>query len=269
MAGGSSNFASIALMGTNKAGKLKPDAKGYYTVVLGGFETKNLHGDEYPLTAQAERLFHSSSQFMRQIEEGNLYGELGHPKRLPGESMMQFIKKCMLVNEDRCCMHIRRIYLDKENVKDKNGKTIVAVIGEIRPQGQLGHVLKDILDNPDSNCCFSVRANTDDEKLPNGRERRSVKQIVTFDFVNDPGVVTSTKYKSPKLENADNNSFDCVADVFNLEVDNTVLRKLREECRNPQGSFKTESAGRIDSMIDVLLGKDYSQSRSVPSSRLW
>ena len=42
-------FSCTSLMGTNKAGVLKPDENGYYTVVLGALDVYNSAGDFYPL----------------------------------------------------------------------------------------------------------------------------------------------------------------------------------------------------------------------------
>ena len=41
-------YSCTALLGTNKAGVLKPDAEGYYTVVLGALNFYNSAGDFYP-----------------------------------------------------------------------------------------------------------------------------------------------------------------------------------------------------------------------------
>ena len=174
------SFVSTALLGTNKVGDLKADGSGYYEVVLGGFETSNMHGHYYSWEDQTKRLFEESSQFMRQIKNGNLFGEYGHPKRQPAENIMDFLKRCILVNEDRQAFHIRKVSINERDVKDSSGKAIVAVLGEIKPMGPYGSYLKEILDTPSANCCFSVRAQTDDKNLPNGKESRSVKQIIPF-----------------------------------------------------------------------------------------
>lgn len=233
------SFVSTALLGTNKVGNLKPDSTGYYEVVLGGFETSNMHGHFYSWEDQTKRLFEESSQFMRQIKNGNLFGEYGHPKRQPAENIMDFLRRCIIVDEERQAFHIRKVSINERDVKDDKGKAIVAVLGEIKPMGPKGSYLKEILDTPSANCCFSVRAQTDDKDLPNGKESRSVKQIITWDYVGDPGVPTSTKYKSPKLES-----------FYDEFVDYRVLEKLRQE--ESSGIIKMESAN-INRVLDELL----------------
>lgn len=252
------SFVSTALMGTNKVGDLKPDSSGYYQVVLGGFETANMHGHFYSFEKQTQNLFEESSQFMRQIKNGNLFGEYGHPKRHPGESIMDFLRRCILVSEDRQALHIRKVEINKQDVKDKSGKAIVAVLGEIKPMGPYGQYLKEILDTKSANCCFSVRAQTDDTDIGNGKENRSVKQIITWDYVGDPGVPTSTKYNAPKLES-----------FFSEHIDYSILEKLRHEAHT--GAFKMESA-HGQRVIDELL-KDYrgdlNGGNRMPRSRAW
>lgn len=234
------SFVSTALLGTNKVGNLKPDGSGYYEVVLGGFETANMHGHYYTFEQQTKNLFEESSQFMRQIKNGNLFGEYGHPKRQPAESIMDFLKRCVLVSEERQAFHIRNVSINERDVKDSSGKAIVAVLGEVKPMGPYGSFLKEILDTPSANCCFSVRAQTDDNELPNGKESRSVKQIITWDYVGDPGVSTSSKFKSPKLES-----------FYDEFVDYRVLEQLRKEV-NSSSSLKLEDAS-VGRVLDELL----------------
>ena len=53
------NYSCTALVGSNKSGVLKPDADGYYTVVLGALNFFNSAGHYYPLEP-AEKLFADS-----------------------------------------------------------------------------------------------------------------------------------------------------------------------------------------------------------------
>lgn len=254
------SFVCTALLGTNKVGKLKPDSEGYYPVVLGAFETSNGHGDVYTFEQQTADLFKGSSQLMRQIEAGNLWGEWGHPKLQPGETMQAFIRRCLVVSESRYAFHIRKVYLDSESVKDKNGKAVVAVIGEIKPMGPFGPMLKEILDTPSANACFSVRAQTDDTNLPNGREQRSVKYIITWDYVGDPGVPTSTKYHSPKLES-----------FVQHHLDLDLLENIRTSV-NLTPAIKMENASihyHLDAMIKNASTNPLRNGKGPRRSRKW
>lgn len=254
------SFTSTALMGTNKAGILKPNSDGYYEVVLGGFEVYNGHGDYYDFEEQTKQLFEKSSSFMRMVQAGNLWGEYAHPKLEPGESMLKFVRRCLLIDELKTSHHIADVRINKSDVKDANGKPIIAVIGDIKPMGPYGSALKEVLDNKRSNCCFSVRAQTEDRQLPNGRECRSTKNIVTWDHVGDPGIETSTKYHAPKLES-----------FYNSLVDNDILVKLRQTLSsNVNLKMESETIDRqltnliMDNRSDIFGG-----SRQMPRSRDW
>lgn len=226
------SYSITALKGTNKTGVLKPDEDGYYTVVVGGFETSNVHGARYAFTPTVKALFDSSSQFQRQISKGILYGEFGHPKLMPGERIADYIRRASQIDEANISHHFRRVYLDDKNIIDeRTGKAIVAILAEIKPLGPMGKALKDILDTKGANCCFSVRAHTND-KMVGGVESREVYAILTFDFVIEPGVPTSEKYKSPKLES-----------YISIDIDEAIASELEKEINT--GTIKMESSGGL------------------------
>ena len=94
-------FACTALLGTNKAGILKPDASGYYTLVLGALNIFNNGGAYYPYGESAQMLFKESSSFIRRINNGALRGEYGHPRMLPGMSMRDYMSRITDIMEDK------------------------------------------------------------------------------------------------------------------------------------------------------------------------
>lgn len=226
------SYGITALKGTNKTGVLKPDEDGYYTVVVGGFDVSNVHGARYEFTDTVKRLFDASSQFQRQINKGVLYGEFGHPKLAPGERIADYIRRASQVDEANISHHFRRIYLDDKNVTDdRTGKKIVAIVAEIKPLGPRGKDLKEILDTKGANCCFSVRAHTND-RLVGGVDVREVYDILTFDFVIDPGIPTSEKFKSVKLES-----------YVSVDIDEAIAAELSKDIKT--GSIKMESSGGL------------------------
>lgn len=191
-------FSCTALMGTNKGGILKPDENGYYTLVLGAFDFYNSAGDFYPFEP-AKKLFKDSSSFMRRIANGACRAEYGHPKKAPGMTARDFIQRIMVIQEDKVCAHIKEVTVDYTAVKTKEGNPVIAIIGKVKPSGPYGQFLKDSLDNPDENVCFSVRSLTND--FYDGRiNRKNVQLIVTYDLVNEPGISVANKYASPALE---------------------------------------------------------------------
>ena len=212
-----------ALTGSNKVGKLKPDENGYYPVVLGGFDIPNPQGNVYPFKA-AKTLFTESSILMRNIESGNLYGEWGHPKRQPGQTLSSYIKRCSIVDEANIAFHIKKVEINDTDVKDDNGNAIVSVIGWVKGAGPRAKEFDTMLANPDQNVCFSIRASTEDVPNANGKLDRNITSIITWDFVVFPGLKVAQKYKSPALE-----SFDAV------EFTEQDLYQIRNELWVPAG----------------------------------
>ena len=191
-------YNCTSLAGTNKAGNLKPDESGYYEVVLGAFDFKNSAGENYPF-ASAKHLFTNSSSLMRRIRNGQCNGELGHPKKLPGMSYRDYIQRILEIREDNISHHIRSIKVDNSSIKDEFGKSVIAVIGEIKPSGPYGNTLKESMENPSENVAFSVRSLVS-QSIDNGEIQKHMKILVTWDRVTEPGISIANKYNSPSME---------------------------------------------------------------------
>lgn len=195
-----------ALTGTNKVGKLKPDEDGYYPVVLGGFDIPNPRGDTYPFES-AKNLFTESSVLMRNVSNGTQYGEWGHPKRQPGQTLSNYIKRCSIVDETNIAFHIKKLDINETDVKDDNGNVVVSIIGWVKGCGPKAEEFDKMMANPNINVCFSIRATTED--VPNGRGAltRHISSIITWDLVVYPGLRIAQKYKVPALESFEAVSF--------------------------------------------------------------
>lgn len=191
-------FTCTRLAGTNKVGDLKKNERGYYTMVIGALNMYNSAGMYYRFDA-AKQFFEESSSFMRRVVRGALRGEYGHPRREAGMSMQAYYARLLSIHEDKVCCHFASVKLDFDNFKDDQGRPIIAIIAEVCPSGPLGHVLEKQLQNPNENVCFSIRSFTDD-RMERGVINRYIKTIVTFDYVNEPGMSVAEKWNSPALE---------------------------------------------------------------------
>lgn len=191
-------FACTSLQGANKMGKIKPDENGYYPMVVGALNMFNSAGEFY-VAEEAKELFMGSSQLMRRVARGALRAEYGHPKPQPGQSDRSFSARCLSIDEDRVCAHHKELILDFDNVKTREGKSVIAIISKVHPSGPFGPILEKSLLNPSENVCFSIRAFTDDNLIA-GVNYRTLRQVVTFDYVNEPGMAVAEKYFSPALE---------------------------------------------------------------------
>lgn len=217
-------FTCTSLAGTNKVGQLKMDANGYRLITLGALNVFNSAGQYYEYEG-AKELFESSSSLMRKIARGVLKSEIGHPKQLPGMSDDAFIRRCMSIYEPETCAHIKEIYLDFESVKDERGQPVIAIMGWVKASGVKGDFLERSLSNPDENVCFSIRAFTDDKRV-GGVTRRVLKEIITWDYVNEPGIAVAEKFKSPALE------------MFSLDMSR---RQIDRSLQNENIGMATES----------------------------
>lgn len=201
-------YQNTTLVGSTKTGLLKPDANGYYELVLGAFNYHNSAGAFYTLDPLKELLV-SSSDLMRRIKRGALRSEYGHPRFNSQMSQRDIILRVLDIMEDRTCAHIKSIQLDEERVIS-GGEKVAAIIGMVKPSGPMDDVLDKQLQNPDENVCFSIRSLTDDTRV-NGKLIKAVKEIVTWDYVNEPGIDVASKYHAPSLESFHFNNDDLIA----------------------------------------------------------
>lgn len=236
------HYGCTALLGTNKTGVLKPDTDGRYDMVLGALEYPNSVGDIYTV-ASAREFFKEGSPFMRRVKNGQLRAELGHPKQLPGMTDKQYLERILTIEESMVCAHISDIYIDYNNVKcPKTGRTIIAIRGKVKPCGPYGHVLKEMLDDPNQNVAFSVRSLTMNRQV-GFRQHKDFTQIVTFDYVNEPGLAPANKYSVPTLEST--------ALDYRFDVDR--IKRYATELKN--GFISKESATLLTETVWRLKGK--------------
>lgn len=191
-------FACTQLASSGKKGILVPDENGYYTMPIGGLNVFNSAGMYYTAVG-AKELFEGSSQLMRRVKRGALRGEVGHPQKAPRQSDDEYLMRILTIDEKNVCAHFSELWLDFDNYKDTNGKPMIAIMGKVAPSGPFGGMLKASLDNPKENVCFSIRSLTEDV-YKRGIWERTLRNVVTFDYVNEPGIHIAEKYKSTALE---------------------------------------------------------------------
>ena len=191
-------YGCTALAGANKVGNLRRDENGYYEMVVGALNVFNSAGAFYEYEKSRE-LFENSSQLMRRVQRGALRGEYGHPKPLPGMTDEQFARRILTIYEEQVCCHHKELIIDFDRIKDERGQPVIAIISKVCPSGQLGHVLEKSLNNKDENVCFSIRSFTRDY-FDRGIVRKVLQTVVTFDYVNEPGISLANKFMSPALE---------------------------------------------------------------------
>lgn len=219
-------FTETVFTDRGKKGILTPDSDGYYQIVLGALNTYNSAGEYY--TAEGVlQIFESSSNFTRRIKSGALYSELGHPKKDPNMSMEQFYNRVISIEETNICGHISEVTLDfnfgKKNA-DLGNPELIAIIGKIKPAGPKANALQLALENPKQNTAFSIRGLTENNYV-RGRVERRLTNIVTFDFVTEPGIQSANKQYAPGLENRVSVE-SMISELTDTMVDKTILKRV-------------------------------------------
>ena len=245
-------FTCTALAGKNKIGNVPVDKDGYRDMVVGGLNMFNSAGQWYDYEG-AKALFESSSTFMRRVARGALRGEVGHPRQTPGQSDDRFINRVLDIDETNVCVHFKEIYLDFDKLKSTDGKPVIAIMAKLKPSGAKGDFLQKQLDNKDENVCFSIRSFTKDY-YNKGIYTRELKNIVTFDYVNEPGISIANKYQAPALE--------CLSDKALTKVS---ISKAVKEARSGLG---TESSLMNANDLFSSLGWDITKSAQ-PGFSTW
>ena len=238
------HYSPTILQGTTKVGKIRCGADGYYDMLAGGFDAYNSTGAFYTWDS-AKSHFDKSSHFRRRVSSGALFGEDGHPIRVPGMTDEEWIVRILTIHPDRKSHHIKEIEIDPEGFKNKDGNPIQAVWIRVKPIGPRAQVLADSLENENINTAFSIRCLTKDFVHPfSGVKIKTMQQISTFDFVDEPGITIATKYNNPSLEMRTLGQ----EDVFtrpNIEAAMAYVRK------NHSGMESDSLMGSLESMMEA------------------
>lgn len=192
-------FECIRLKGSNKLGVIKPDKDGCYTQVIGGLNAYNSGGSFYELEAGLQ-FFQAQSSFQRKIGRGVLRAETGHPKKTPGMKEYEYGERILRIEETLVCGTWRKIWLSNADLRDEQGRRIVPIMGTIYPSGPYRDMLIHAFQSPGEQVCFSIRSFTNDIPRGDGTFIKKLLQIVTFDYVNEPGIWSAEKLLSPNLE---------------------------------------------------------------------
>lgn len=242
-------YACTALAGVNKTGLLKPDEHGYYRMILGAFNFYNASGIFYDHES-SKHVFESSSSFMRRITTGNLYGEREHPAWEKGWSLDEYVRRIRHVDGTNVSHHIREIEVEEHGL-DSKGRMVYVVYGWIKPDRDHGAALQSALDNPHQNVCFSIRSLIDDKWIK-GECVRTVTELVTYDWVTEPGISLATKYNNPGLECFDSLIMMPGEDI--IVPDDTIYRLHAQELEKQRAGvgFESESLLGLEALIQHM-----------------
>lgn len=255
-------FENTALIGINKCGELKPDAQGRYEVVFGrvGENAVCTKGEVYDYGAQAQKTFASDSRLMQMASQGLLRGEWGHPKP-QGHDPVSFRSRVRMIDEEKICMHIYKIWLEPGTFEGKPTTLIKALI---KPAGPNGPYLKEMLDDKEQNVAFSGRYFSS-PTIIDGVRHRDIYMAVTWDFVFMPGMPGSTKFETPNLLSIGGDS-DFVTDAYH--EDNSIViseRDIIADINRPQELSTGTMLSGIISPADLAVELGISAKPNKPS----
>lgn len=257
---GTVRYECNVLNGTGKKGNLKCDADGYYDVILGGFDVRNTRGDLWGFQS-ARPFFEQSSGFMKRINGGMLYGEWGHPSKLPGQTDRDFINRVLNVQESNVSHHIKSVQVDENSsFQGENGKPAVVIYGRVKPFGPHAQCVADSLENNAQNTSFSVRTLTRDVRDALGRATKTVISMVTWDAVLVPGIAFSNKFAHPSLESD------------SMEFDGTEVVAAYDQFKQTPGSMESGFLGEQFQTVIRELHRTAPDSKTgliLPASAYW
>lgn len=227
----------------NKQGVLTADENGYYTICVGALDHSSRNVDAqgrstYYTAEGASKFFAEGTLFNQRIQGGFIKAEYGHPPREPGMTDMQYVERNMGIRESEVCAQFGAIWLVPNYVDPLTGEKCVGIFAKVKPMGPKGHLLEKELQDKGLNVCFSIRALTTN-KIIGGRKCKVLHTVITFDYVNEPGITCAEKMISPSLE-----SYTPQVSRENapLDVDVTPVMAQKILAKQNQGAVSMESS---------------------------
>jgi hypothetical protein len=211
------SYGGVYIPGLSQVKKMQRDDNGYYRCIVGAFNSYNLHGDFYPYNHEVKKMFEGGCIMRRKLNNNQLYGEYGHP-RVNDIPFDEGLARLQRIDEKYYSHHFKNIELVER--KDDHGRPVFAIYATMLPSGPYASSLEKSLSNPDENVAFSVRAVTADSLVGSTRIK-IITNLVTWDYVGEPGIATATQYKTVSLEQLDNNRL-----VFNRDQLNGTIQRL-------------------------------------------
>ena len=205
-----------------------------YKILAGGLGVINSEGHMFPATQEIRELFMDNSALVRRATSGALKAETNHPSQEPGETKEAFVRRFMSINEQKVCALINKIEIGDTPITMKGQEQgFYPVWIWVEPIGQFGKGLQSDLDSENSNTAFSIRC-LSKRGTNGGRVTRSIFHIVTWDWVNEPGINVAKKSAWVTQES--------------MEIDSGVLQTFLSH----GDDLTVENADNYKSVLDYL-----------------
>lgn len=234
-------YGCTMLNGTNKTGVVKPDENGYYLLILGALNIKNSTGIWYDYET-SKHVLDNSSRFMRRMSAGNLYAERGHPQKTRLMTNAEHVQRVLKIDQTNQCAHIKEV-IPVPGPKNPDGSTIMLLIGKVKPWGEKGKDLKEALETPGQNVNFSLRC-LFDPMTYGGGPGRSISELVTFDWVVEPGLWVASKFYSPACEEFE--EAPLAHDIYTSEVTDEQVNELIDLAKSGKVAMESDELSVLE-----------------------
>lgn len=178
-------------------GKLRKQGDCYMEFPLAVLGQTSQNGTYYITDSIMQQIENRDGIFRKNLEDGKLFGEYGHPDismydpQIPEQKRLM-IQRLARIDEKLVSHQIRNLYTSPD-LLSTGGKLIC---GDIAPVGPYAQYLQDILDRPSINASFSLRGIAD-TIIRAGILYREFKRLVTFDYVTSGGFRQAAKRYAP------------------------------------------------------------------------
>ena len=252
-------YSCTALLGLNKQGIIKPNSDGYYELVLSALNYPNPVGARYR-TESARRILEASPFFQRKIKEGNLLGEVGHPRRRDYKTDAEYEDRLYDIVESNVCLHISDCWIDDSGaLKDRDGRSYTGIMGLVAPSGVFGDKFEASLQNPKQNTCLSVRSITDNYRMPDGSIEKEFVNINGWDWVVEPGLRPANKFSAPSLESY------FIEEEHHLNQRN--LEAMIHDRENSKYGLENDSISAMRETMQYIRGRGATLSQNASSTK--
>lgn len=234
-------------MNTEVLGKssIEKMENGYYRMPVGAVNCFNSAGAFYT-DEGLEEVLGESTIIYKKLVAGQLYGEKGHPRKQPGQTWKDFIRRILHIDMDNSALLFKGYEVVEQSFKvpgaTKNVKIIYAVF---KPSGPKAKELLESLEDPDSNTAFSVRSLTTDTVI-NGIIYKRYRVVVVWDWVHAPGIEYAQKYNGISLESEDSISINTDDHVAMNEVHDMLMEELNYVSNEDDSALLKQIAGMFD-----------------------
>lgn len=230
---------SLQKLGNNK---VETREDGAYKVILGALNAYNIHSEFYLVDGVKNLLenggYHSMAS---KLKRGLLKGECRHPFKEPGMTDTSFVNRNLIVDNGSASHHILEVLLEETDEVEANNAKVVLIWAWIKPtDNDHGRALRADLDDESVNVAFSVRCFSVLRNI-NGIMSRFITNIITWDWVDNPGIARAVK---PATSKSSLTTESAIHDV-------SVTANMLDELKDMNNVITTENSGTL-SIISFL-----------------